>query len=232
MPLPIQIVLVPQGAEYQAVCRGLRKVSDPPIVLPVPVGPIPIGNHLKTLQENGNFSNQPNILMMGLCGSLTSPHSIASLVLYQGCINDPSTPHPTPHTPHPLPTNRPLTTHIQQKLGKQVTLVRALTSDRVIWSAAEKRSLATAADVVDMEGYPTLEFLSQIGIAVAMLRVVSDDSQHDLPDLTWAFSSEGALLPGRMAIGMLRQPIGAVRLIQGSLRGLNVLQRVTTTLFS
>ncbi|MGA7933217.1 MAG: hypothetical protein WCA35_06695, partial [Kovacikia sp.] len=110
MNFPIHIMIVPQGAEYQAVCRGLGKVTHPPQVFPVPIGPVPIRNHLKTLQENGHFSNQPNILMMGLCGSLTAHHAVADVVLYQDCIYHPATPHPTPDALVPLPSAFPLTT--------------------------------------------------------------------------------------------------------------------------
>jgi hypothetical protein len=222
---PIQIILVPQGAEHQAVCRGLRTGFNSPLVLPVPVGPVAICNHLKALEQDGHFSNQPNVLMMGLCGSLTPHHAVANVVLYQDCIYPSS-------SPHPVLFDRSLTAHVQERLGKQAAIVTALTSDRVIWSAAEKQALAKHADVVDMEGYPTLEFFRQRGIAVATLRVVSDNCQHDLPDLTLAISLEGSLLPGQMAIGMLRQPIGAVRLIYGSLRGLKALQHVASTLFT
>jgi nucleoside phosphorylase len=112
--------------------------------------------------------------------------------------------------------------------------VKSLTSDRVIWSAAEKRYLSEqyGADVVDMEGFAVLEFLSQAGVAIAMLRVISDDCQHDIPDLNSSVSPDGALQPLSLATQMLRQPIAATRLIRGSLKGLKVLQEITTTLFS
>jgi len=67
-------------------------------------------------------------------------------------------------------------------------LVRALTSDHIVWSAAEKPlGQSYNAEVVDMEGFAALEVLSQAGV-VAMLRVISDDCEHDLPDLTSALS--------------------------------------------
>jgi hypothetical protein len=112
--------------------------------------------------------------------------------------------------------------------------VRALTSDRLIWSAAEKCELGKiyTAEVVDMEGFAALKVLGQAGIAVAMVRVVSDDCHHNLPDLTAALSLDGALQPLPLALGLLRQPIAAARLIRGALRGLQVLQRVTTFICS
>ncbi|MBG1270431.1 phosphorylase family protein, partial [Nostoc sp. WHI] len=123
-------------------------------------------------------------------------------------------PLPTPHSP--------------------LNLVKALTSDRVIWSAAEKRRLGEtlAADVVDMEGFTALEFFNSAGVAVAILRVVSDDCHHDIPDLTPAINSDGSLRPLPLAMGLLRQPLAATRLIRGSLKALKMLKQVTNLLFS
>ncbi|HEY9727086.1 MAG TPA: hypothetical protein V6D50_11625, partial [Chroococcales cyanobacterium] len=73
--------------------------------------------------------------------------------------------------------------------------------------------------------------LSQVGAAVAMLRVVSDDCHHDIPDLSPALSADGSMRPLPMAIAFGRQPIAATRLITGALRGLRVLEDVTTRLF-
>jgi hypothetical protein len=56
-----------------------------------------------------------------------------------------------------------------------------------------------------------------------MVRVISDDSHHNLPNLTSAISPDGSLLPLPLAMGMIRQPIAATR---------RVLQKVTTKLFA
>jgi hypothetical protein len=82
-----------------------------------------------------------------------------------------------------------------------------------------------------MEGYAALQVLSELGIAVAMLRVISDDVRHNIPNLTNAFD-DGSLQTFPLAMGLLRQPIAATRLVSGSLRGLRVLQDLTTFLFS
>ncbi len=112
--------------------------------------------------------------------------------------------------------------------------MRGLTSDRPIWSAQEKGKLGQIYDagVVDMEGFAALEVLTEVGIAVAMVRVVSDDCDRDIPDLTPAIAPDGSLQPFSLALAMLGHPLAAARLIQGSLRGLKVLQQVTADLFS
>lgn len=219
MSLPI--ILVPQGAEYQAVCNGLKEVADPPIVVPTPAG-FAMVDRLKELHQSGQFADQQNILIVGLCGGLQPHYSVGDVVLYRECV---SLSFPA------LPCDRTLTTQLQTKLGSHVPLVTGVTSDRVISSITEKQELSKQADVVDMEGYPALEFLSQVGMSVATLRVVSDDCHHDIPNLANAFSADGSLKALPLALGLLRQPVAGARLIRGSLAGLKVLKTTVKLLF-
>jgi hypothetical protein len=230
---PIQAILVPQGAEYQAVCRGLSRVNSPkPLVLSIPIGYQPLTKHLERLQEAGHFpkDSPPKILLMGLCGSLSPHYAIGDVVAYQGCVYQ-------PHGSEPAlqrECDRKLTTLLQDKLKDRASVVNGLTSDRIIHSATEKHRLGQIynTEVVDMEGFAALEVLSQAGVAVAMVRVISDDAHHNLPNLTSALSPDGSLLPLPLSVGMMRQPIGAIRLIRGAIQGLRVLRSVTTLLFS
>lgn len=224
---PVDAILVPKGAEYRAVCQGLKKGSIPtPPVLTIPMGVWPLTRYLQT----GSFWEglQPQrVLLVGLCGSLTPRYRVGDAIVYQRClylqagktsekICDPK-----------------LTAMLAARLGKQGVVGTGLTCDRVISLAAEKRDLGHqfGADVVDMEGFAALSILSQSGVAVAMLRVVSDGCDRDLPDLSTAFTPDGSLNPLPLAFGLLRHPLAATHLIQGSLRGLNKLQAITRLLF-
>jgi hypothetical protein len=230
-PLP-QIILVPQGAEYQAVCRGLSRVQPvKPLVLPIPVGPKPVTEYLERWQETKAYvkAKPKSVLVMGLGGSLSSQLAVGDVVLHHNCVFGSS---------HTTPVWRSfdgeLTTLLHDKLKAGVSLVKGFTSDRIICAADEKRHLGQLYDtqVIDMEGFAALEVLSQAGVPVAMLRVISDDSRHNLPNLTCALTPEGALQPLPLAIAMIRQPIAATRLIRGAMQGLRVLQNVTMRLFS
>ncbi|MEH2070834.1 MAG: phosphorylase [Nostoc sp.] len=226
--LPHDIILVPQGAEYQAVCRGLRHVTNCiPTVLPIPIGMKPLLQYLQQSIENGQFVAGSRVLLVGLCGSLSNRYTVGDIVLYQDCV----------YQGKRQECDRTFTTQLHSALTtphSRLNLVKALTSDRMIWSASQKRTLGEtlAVDVVDMEGFTALEFFNAVGIAVAMLRVVSDDCRHDIPDLTPAINSDGSLRPLPLAMGMLRQPLGATRLIRGSLIGLKVLKQVTNHIMS
>ncbi len=224
--LPINTILVPQGAEYKAVCRGLSGVTGSiPTVVAIPVGMKPLLKYLHTSQGNGQFlAPKSRVLIMGICGSLSDRYTVGDIVLYQDCV----------YQEKRLECDRTFTAQLHSLLSEKASLVKSLTSDRVIWSAAEKRHLGETlrADVVDMEGFTALEFFNADGVAVAMLRVVSDDCQHNIPDLTPAINSDGSLNPFPLAMGMLRQPLAATRLIRGSLTALKVLEQVTNRLFS
>ncbi|MDZ8031364.1 phosphorylase [Nostoc sp. DedSLP04] len=220
--LPINTILVPQGAEYKAVCRGLSGITASiPTIVAIPVGMKPL---LKYLQQAQFLTPKSRVLIMGICGSLSDRYTVGDLVLYQNCI----------YQGKQQECDRTFTAQLHSSLSEKVSLVKSLTSDRVIWSAAEKRHLGKtlAADVVDMEGFTALEFFNAAGVSVAMLRVVSDDCQHNIPDLTPAINSDGSLNPFPLAIAMLRQPFAATRLIRGSLTALKVLEQVTNRLFS
>lgn len=241
--LPIQVILVPQGAEYKAVCKGLRQInsskpsskpSSSPIVLPIPVGATAVSRWLELWrrrdQENSDLSN---VLVMGLCGSLDSRYGVGDVVLYEECVHLTSGAEPNVQLCDRAFTHS-LYARLNEKLPEKVRLVNGLTIDRFIHAAQEKRFLGQTYETaaVDMEGSAVLQRLNQDGVAVAMLRVISDDCHHDMPDLTTGIGAEGVLLPFPLAIGLMRQPIAAVRLIQGSLRGLKALQNLTTDLFT
>jgi len=224
---PISTILVPQGAEYKAVCRGLSRITgSTPTVVAIPIGMKPLAKYLQQWQRDKHFQNdsQPRVLVMGICGSLSKRYAVGDIVLYQNCV----------YQAKLQECHRIFTAQLHSHLSNKVTLVNALSCDRVIWSAAEKLHLGETlgTDVVDMEGFTALEFFNASGVAVAMLRVVSDDCQHDIPDLTRAINPDGSLQPLALAMTLLQQPIAATRLIRGSLTGLKVLEQVTNLLFS
>ncbi|MFB8790153.1 MAG: phosphorylase [Potamolinea sp.] len=228
---PIQTILVPQGSEYKAVCRGLMHLKSPkPLVLPIPIGSKPLISYLKNLQQTGEFpkDSQPKVLLMGLCGSLSPDYQIGDIVVYKECIY-----HSNNSTPWLQLCDTEVTKLLSDQLKDKASLVRGLTSDRLIYSASKKQHLGQIynTEVVDMEGFAALETLTKARIAVAMLRVVSDDSEHNLPNLNSAINTDGKLELFPLAMGMMRQPIAATRLIRGALQGLRMLQKVTTLLF-
>lgn len=222
MNLSIDTIVVPQGAEYQAVRRGLKQTNVQNVnVISIPIGMHNVSQYLA--QKYLQTIPPQQVLLMGLCGSLSPLYSVGDIVLYQKCWDlNRST----------VKTNPELTQMIQRKLS--VDLVTGLTSDRLICQAAEKLQLSQTypVSVVDMEGYVYIQELQRQAISVAMLRVVSDDLLGDIPDLNSAIDPKGNLQTIPMAIAFLQQPLAAIRLIRGSLTGLKSLQKITTQVFS
>ncbi|MBC6419818.1 MAG: phosphorylase [Prochloron sp. SP5CPC1] len=224
MTEPIQTILVPQGAEYQAVIRALSQTHGvKPVVLPIPVGMKAVTSYLEKWHKTKEVVPQ-RAIVMGLCGSLSSQYTIGDIVVYRDCVYGEFN-----YSPDPFLTNL-----VSDKLKARVREVRALTSDRLIWSSTEKARLGTIynSSVVDMEGYAVLEVLGKIGVAVTMVRVISDNCYGNIPDLNSAISTSGKLETLPLVYAMVRQPVAAVRLIRGALKGLKVLEQVTIDLFS
>jgi nucleoside phosphorylase len=217
-------IVVPQGAEYQAVCRGLAKANIDHIkVIAIPIGVKHITQVLANYAQEINSSAK--VLILGLCGSLADTHAVGDLVLVRSCED---------LSHNLIDLDAELTAAIQQQLTiDQSNLVAALTSDRMINQAREKLILAQqySATIVEMEGYGYVKELQRQGLAVAMMRVVSDDLRGDLPDLNQSIDSQGNLQTLPLAIALIKQPIAAIRLIRGSLTGLTALEAITAKLF-
>ncbi|WP_204368595.1 hypothetical protein [Neosynechococcus sphagnicola] len=197
-------------------------------VLAVPVGLQPLRNYLYHWIHQDDFQklHQPRIVIMGLCGSLQPVYGVGDGVIYRGCLSS------QPSEKFQV-CDSDFTARLQTRFPT-LPLVTAWSSDRLMVTAQEKRHLGqtTGAAVVDMEGAAALEVLADTGASLAMVRVVSDDCHHDLPDITAALSLDGSLLPLPLALGLIRQPLAAARLIQGSWRGLTILRHLTTQLLT
>ncbi len=237
LKIPIDAILVPQGAEYKSVCKGLNRVAvSKPTVLPIPMGTFALKNYLETWQQSVRLHPHSRVLIMGLCGSLSTQHNVGDIVVYRSCIYLSSKKNKEfPASVSQLFCESELTATLQNKLSaKKAFTGVSLTSDRLIYSASEKLHLGQTynANVVDMEGFVALKNLSQLGVTVGMVRVVSDSVRYDIPNLSNALNSDGSLQALPLAMGLLQEPIAATRLIFGSLRGLQALQEVTVALFA
>jgi hypothetical protein len=222
------VILVPRGPEYQAVLRGLARRHRPAptqfwglqkFMSPqnwglgggsflnnnaLNVMAIPAGPAIKPWLTQ-TFKPEPatQILSLGLCGGLHDRMAVGTVVIYDA---------PELATP----------------LGLQS--VRGLTIDRVLCFVQDKQELAKTADVVDMESQHIVAYGQTVGVQVRVIRVVSDDASGDLPDISGAIDGAGNLSIGALILAFGRNPIGAVRLVRGSLRALKQLESVVAEL--
>jgi Phosphorylase superfamily len=215
LSLPIDAILVPQGAEFATVQRACR--SGPP-VFAVPAGAA-VAEYLPTLP----LGSWQRVLVMGLCGSLDDRYGIGDVVLYRATIS---------LSGKCLECDRELLAGLAGVLAPATDCVLALTSPQVVFRAADKQQYRQQLDaaVVDMEGQIVQSILAERGIAVGTIRVVSDDSHHDLPDLSDAFDDRGHLQPRSLFKALASDPVAGFRLVRGSLQALMVLDRVARQL--
>lgn len=165
---------------------------------------------------------RPRVLLMGLAGSLSPAHRVGDWVLYQDCAFD--------RSGLIYYCDRPFTAAIERRLPG-ISRVQGVSCDQVVTTAAAKhqRHHRYGATVVDMETAAVLAALAERR-AVAVLRVISDDYDQDLPDLSAAIAPDGSLQAGPLALSFLRRPGAATRLVRGSLQGLRSLQRAVRML--
>jgi nucleoside phosphorylase len=91
----------------------------------------------------------------------------------------------------------------------------ALTLPRLICNASEKREagLRHRAIAVDMESYQILDVAEKSGYPKAVLRVISDDLQHDLPDINAGLDPKARVKNLRMLASLGAHPLLAARFL-------------------
>ncbi|MFN4280547.1 phosphorylase [Thermosynechococcus sp.] len=202
------LVLVPQGAEYQAVQRGLQRANV--AILPLRAGAAAVTTPalIRALRKR-----PATVLVLGVCGGLRPEDRVGEVVVYTTCQDEAGQMYSLDQT-------------LSATLAPAWRRVKGITTAKTLSKVQEKQALAArwGVEVVDMEGVPLLKALA--GIPVAMVRVISDGGDRDLPDLSQAFDSQGNLRPWLLAIAMLRKPLAAAHLIQGSLKALKVLEKI------
>ena len=231
--LPIDIILVPAGFEHLIVraCASICLTLLPsPVVLSIPMGPVASANYLRKMIESGSFSKPAsNILLIGLAGGLSLDLHAGDKVLIEACASY--------HQLDQLSARWLSCDHSLFKfLIKSLPAVksgRLITTDSVVCESKDKLNLwrHSGADVVDMEGFIALKLLSESGHHVSILRVISDDSHHDLPDIESVVSASGSLALLPLVLSFLRRPRVSIRFIGASLTGLFSLFVLTAQLF-
>jgi nucleoside phosphorylase len=208
----IDAVFVPRGAEERAVRAGLRRS--------VAIYPIGIGSSSATAAAEAVIaSGAPrHVLVTGLCGSLDARFRPGDILLYASIEDTDGV---------PLATDSDLSAAIQRAVPGALSGIRALSVDHIVTRATEKRALAQhrGCHAIDMESLTLLARLHRAGSSVAVLRVVSDGVDDDLPDLNAVLDVAGHLDPKALARVCLFSPLATLRLTRGAFRALRALRR-------
>jgi hypothetical protein len=194
-------LLVPRGSEERAVRRAAPNAR----IVSIRAG-VAAGRHLPEHLDGP-------LILLGLCGAL-GLLAVGTVVVCESVTDDVG----------------------MVVLGKIPALkaqrVRAVTAPNIVTQASAKRALAyrSGADVVEMEGTHVARALARRGFSCAMVRVVSDGSDTDLPPLEGAFDGDGNIRPAAVAIALASDPIAAARFVSDVRRALRSLGEVARTL--
>ncbi|MBI2819486.1 MAG: hypothetical protein HYX73_05865 [Acidobacteria bacterium] len=168
------------------------------------------------------FRKPDAVLVIGLCGGLTESLPEERIVAYTECLS-------TDAAKRELRCSQTLTEAVVSLLASSSILcdrVVGVTSPRIATTRDERLSLARCgAAVVDMESYSIVDAAENAGVPAAVLRVVSDSLDRDLPDFNRALNDAGAL-DGRKALKVaLGSPLQTAKLLAANKRAMQHLAK-------
>lgn len=215
----IDTIVVPRGAEADAVRRALSRARASVRVVTTGIGP-----YAAALAAEGALRDAPrNVLVTGLCGLLSPAFVVGDVLVYRDVRRDGEP---------ALALDAALSDALAARSSGAQTGIHALASERVVTSSAVKALLArrSGADAVDMETHAIARVMGAAGARVAAVRVASDAVTDELPDLDRALDGSGGLDGLALALAMLRRPRAGVRLALGATRALRALERALYSL--
>jgi hypothetical protein len=202
-------MLVPRGAEEQAVRRAAPAAVIVPIAAAAASAKLPAG-----------IDPAAFVVVVGVCGSLSAAR-VGDVVVYTRVVDASGSEAIAPDD-----------VAAAAALVPQARPVVACMTDRIVTRAADRVTLAArfGADVVDMEGVHLARALRARGLRFAMVRVVSDDPRFDLPAIEDALAPGGGIRPLVLAAAFARAPLAAVRFVRDVQASLRVLGSVGAAL--
>lgn len=165
------------------------------------------------------------VIVTGSCGSLTETLDEDCLVTYRACLSA--------DAGRSTPCSTVLADAMIRRLqgeSLQCTQVVGVTTERIATTTQEKLALArSGASVVDMESYEVISAAAQRGIASAVIRVVTDSLDRELPDFNRAVNPNGEVNPWVMLRIVLGSPILMAKLVGINRRAMATLTRALKT---
>lgn len=176
-----------------------------------------LGSTARVADARSPTNQRPDaVLVIGLCGGLTEAMREEQIVAYTECLSaDKALPI------HCSATLTDAITGILQKHRINYVRVTGITSPRIASNKGEKQVLArSGASVVDMETYQVLSAASSADIPAAVLRVVADPLDTDMPDFNSALDTNGGLIGGKAIWIALGSPLETWRLVSTNKRAM------------
>ena len=159
------------------------------------------------------------VLVTGLCGGLTELVEKGQIVAYSNCLADWKEP--------ALVCGASLTQCLPEILtrhGIACRVVDGVTSSRIATNRSSREVLSrSGASVVDMESYELLAVAASCEIPAAVLRIVGDSFDQQLPNFNRAIDADGNF-DGHKALAVaLGSPVRTLRLMASNKHALRQL---------
>ena len=165
------------------------------------------------------------VIVTGSCGSLTETLDEDCVVTYTACLSADAT--------RSAPCSTVLADAMIRRLQSEslrCAPVVGVTTERIATTTQEKLALArSGASVVDMESYEVISAATQRGIASAVIRVVTDSLDRELPDFNRAVNPNGEVNPWAMLRIVVGSPILMAKLVGINRRAMATLTRALKT---
>jgi nucleoside phosphorylase len=192
-------LIVAADIEYKAATDVLHKHpdSDGIILLKAGIGALKFGKH--ELQSRG----LERVIIAGICGALDAGLRKGDVIVYEQIRSVKGT----------ISLDASLTNQLSDLLACRRGV--GVTVEKVVSRASEKAALLKKHDAiaVDMETYPLAALCTQLGIPVAVMRVVSDEAHEDLPDFNRSLNEHGEIVAWKLPHTMLARPRASLRMI-------------------
>ncbi len=206
-------VIVPRGPEFWAVKRGWSVAG--PTFISVSAGAADVDESNALARGDGGSA-----VVLGLCGALDPSLRVGQPVVYTQIIDGTATLDLDPQLSETC------------ALALQAPGARAAHVAEVVGSVGAKAALrrATGAGVIDMEAATIARILQSRAVRFAMVRVVSDAANRELPDLRDVYDRRGHLQALQLTLAFVRTPARSVRFIVDAIASLQQLRRTAEQL--
>jgi len=173
-------------------------------------------------RSGAQFHSRPDaVISIGLCGGLDSSLPHQRIVAYTECMSTDGG--------RTLACSRAITDSAIAVLASaniRCDPVVGITSHRIATTPARKTALADrGVTVVDMESYSILDVAARAGIPAAVIRVVSDPHDWELPDFNRALNEDGGLDGWKALMVALGSPLRTLKLLGANRRAMQSLGR-------
>lgn len=162
------------------------------------------------------------LIVSGLAGALDPRLKTGDSIVYDHCLDargavEESTPTDLPiqHSHRQAELIRTLLDALRESAlncvyGSGITVSHVVVNAQdKLWMGQQHQAVA-----VDMESFDVMQIAAKCGVPAAVVRVISDEAEHDLPDFNAAAEPDGTINPRRMAAALLRRPVASARFLR------------------